>query len=63
MAWQALVQGLDALEFGEGTNELEIPLFPFFVVAALGSAAYCVVLLIQVNRAIHGVKLDDHGES
>lgn len=63
MAWQALVQGLDALEFGEGTNELEIPLFPFFVVAAFGSAAYCVVLLIQVNRAIHGVTLDDHGES
>jgi len=63
MAWQSMVQGLDALDLGEGTNELEIPLFPFFVVAALGSVAYCAVLVIQVKRAMCGQILDDHGES
>ena len=63
MAWQSMVQGLDALDLGEGTNELEIQLFPFFAVAALGSVAYCAVLMIQVKRAIRGQVLDDHGES
>jgi len=61
MAWQALVQGLDALEMGEGTNELEIPLFPFFLVVAFGSIVYCVVLIIQVIRAAKGVEIDDPG--
>ena len=63
MAWQAMQQGLDAVEMGEGTNELEIPLFPFFAVVAFGSVAYCIVLIIQVARAVRGDALDDHGES
>jgi len=63
MAWQAMKQGLDALEFGEGTNELEIPLFPFFAVVAFGSFIYCIVLIIQVARAARGDALDDPGES
>ncbi len=63
MAWQAMQQGLDAIEMGEGTNELEIPLFPFFAVVAFGSVAYCIVLIIQVARAVRGDALDDHGES
>ena len=61
MAWQAFVQGLDALEMGEGTNEVEIPLFPFFLVVAFGSIVYCVVLIIQVIRAAKGVEIDDPG--
>ena len=63
MAWQAMQQGLDAIEMGEGTNELEIPLFPFFAVVAFGSVAYCIVLIIQVARAVRGDALDDYGES
>jgi len=63
MAWQGLQQGLDAFEMGEGTNELEIPLFPFFGVVAFGSIIYCFVLIIQVCRAARGDNLDDPGES
>ena len=63
MAWQAMQQGLDAIEMGEGTNELEIPLSPFFAVVAFGSITYCIVLMIQVVRAARGVPLDDPGES
>lgn len=63
MAWQAFIQGLDALEMGEGTNEVEIPLFPFFLVVAFGSIVYCVVLIIQVVRAAKGVEIDDPGEA
>ena len=63
MAWQAMQQGFDAIEMGEGTNELEIPLSPFFIVVAFGSVTYCTVLMIQVARAARGVPLDDPGES
>ena len=59
MAWQGLQQGLDALEMGEGTNEVEIPLFPFFVVVAFGCAAYVVVLVAQALRAARGVDMND----
>lgn len=34
---------------------LKIPHMPFFMVVALGSAAYTVVLLIQAVRAARGV--------
>ena len=59
MAWQGLEQGLDALEMGEGTNEVEIPLFPFFLVVAIGCAAYAIVLIAQALRAARGADLND----
>ncbi len=63
MAWFGLQQGLDAIEMGEGTNELEIPLAPFFGILAFGCVVYCIVLLIQVSRAARGEPIDDPGES
>lgn len=63
MAWQGYQQGLDALEMGEGTNEVEIPLFPFFLVVALGCAAYTIVLIAQALRAARGVSMDDPANS
>ena len=59
MAWQGFEQGLDALEMGEGTNEVEIPLFPFFLVVAVGCASYSIVLVAQALRAARGVPMDD----
>lgn len=59
MAWQGFEQGLDALEMGEGTNEVEIPLFPFFLVVAFGCAAYAIVLIAQALRAARGLPMDD----
>ncbi len=59
MAWQGLQQGLDALEMGEGTNEVEIPLFPFFLVVAIGCGAYAIVLIAQALRAARGANLND----
>ena len=62
MAWQGLQQGFDALEMGEGTNEVEIPLFPFFIVVAIGCATYTIVLIIQALRAARGDDLNDPAE-
>lgn len=59
MAWQGFQQGLDALEMGEGTNEVEIPLFPFFLVVAFGCAVYTIVLIVQALRAARGVPMDE----
>ncbi|ETW99580.1 MAG: hypothetical protein ETSY1_14470 [Candidatus Entotheonella factor] len=55
LTWQTVRQGLDAVAYGEATNLVEIPHMPFFMVVALGSAAYTVVLLIQAVRAARGV--------
>ena len=62
MAWQGLRQGVDAFEMGEGTNEVEIPLFPFFGVVAFGCSVYAVVLVVQALRAARGAELDDRAE-
>lgn len=54
MGWRAAMEGLDAREFGEATNLVEIPLFPFFLVAAFGFAVYALVLLAQAACAMRG---------
>ena len=62
MAWQGLEQGLDAIEMGEATNEVEIPLYPFFLVVAFGCGAYAIVLIAQALRAARGAELNDPAE-
>ena len=63
MAWQGLQQGLDALEMGYGTNQVEIPTFPFFLVVAFGCSVYVIVLIAQAVRAARGVSMDDSAGS
>ena len=55
VTWQTVRQGLDAVTYGEATNLIEIPHAPFFLVVALGSAAYTIVLWVQAVRAAFGV--------
>jgi TRAP-type C4-dicarboxylate transport system permease small subunit len=54
VAFQTLQQGLDALEYGEASNLIEIPHFPFFLVVAFGSALYALVLFVQAVHAARG---------
>ncbi len=56
--WLTLRQGLDALEYGEASNLVEIPHFPFFIVIALCSAAYALVLFVQAIRAARGKTME-----
>lgn len=39
---------LDAREFGDATNMLALPIWPFYGLMALGLALTVVVLLIQI---------------
>ncbi len=55
VAWQTMRQGLDALEFGEASNLVEILHFPFFLVVAFGSAVYALVLFVQAVRVARGL--------
>ena len=38
----------DAAEFGDATNMLAIPLWPFYALIVLGAALYATMLVIQV---------------
>lgn len=55
VAWQALVQGLDALEFGDGFNLLDIPHHPFYFVIAFGSLVFALVLVVLGLRSATGL--------
>lgn len=55
VAWQSVRQGLDALEFGDGFNMLDIPHYPFFFVVAFGSGLYALVLFMLALRSACGL--------
>ena len=47
VAWQAMRQGLDALEYGDATNLVDIPHYPFMFLMSFGWLLFAGVLLIQ----------------
>lgn len=47
MSWRTAVQAINVWREGEITGDLPIPLAPFMLVAALGMAVLCSVLLVQ----------------
>ncbi len=52
--WRSIVRAMDFLGSGYETGILKIPLFPFVFIVALGCALACVLLLVQVVKAITG---------
>ena len=61
-AWRSLEEGAEALARAAHTNVLRIPQWPFFMLIALGLAAYAVVLLIQAVRPSRLPSGDGHPE-
>lgn len=56
LALRSWKQAADALEFGDATNMLSIPLWPFYGLIVLGAGLYAFVLVLQaVDRLIGGV--------
>ena len=53
-AWQNTLQGLDALEFGDGFNVLPIPHHPFYFIMAFGSLVFAAVLMVLAWRSARG---------
>ena len=52
VAWQAMRQGLDALEYGDATNLVDIPHYPFMFLMSFGWLLFAGVLLIQAAVGI-----------
>jgi TRAP-type C4-dicarboxylate transport system permease small subunit len=50
IAWGATEKMLDALEWGDATNLLRIPYWPFYAIIILSAALYAVVLLAQLVK-------------
>ncbi|AXS42303.1 TRAP transporter small permease [Breoghania sp. L-A4] len=48
LAWRTWAKLRDAAEFGDATNMLAIPLWPFYGLLALGAALYALVLALQL---------------
>jgi TRAP-type C4-dicarboxylate transport system permease small subunit len=52
VAWQAMDQGLDALEYGEASNLVEIAHHPFMFLMSFGWLLFALVLLLQAAAGI-----------
>ena len=52
IAWQTTLYAFGSAARGEASNMMRIPKAPFELVAAAGSAAFAVVLLVQAWRAL-----------
>lgn len=48
LAYRSALQAMDAQEFGDATNMLSIPIWPFYTLIVVGSFFYALVLVIQL---------------
>ncbi len=54
LVWRCMVNGLNAADYGEASNLLNIPFLPFYMSLALGFAAYVIVLIVEFAVALAG---------
>lgn len=48
VGWRLVVQSVDVREFGESSQLLQIPFFPFYWLAALGSVLFALVMALRI---------------
>jgi len=60
LAWKSSLKALDALEYEETTNMLELPVWPVYAAIALSMSLYALVLFIElVQQLTSWGKYDD----
>ncbi|KGJ06642.1 TRAP-type C4-dicarboxylate transport system, small permease component [Paracoccus halophilus] len=52
LVWRAVLKALDAREFGDASNMLQLPIWPFYAIISLGMALTVVVLLLQLVQIL-----------
>jgi TRAP-type transport system small permease protein len=52
LVWRAGLKAADALRYGDATNMLGLPLWPFYAFLAVGMALCVVVLLVELARIL-----------
>jgi TRAP-type C4-dicarboxylate transport system permease small subunit len=48
LVWRACLKALDALKYGDATNMLSLPIWPFYAILSVGMALCVLVLLGQL---------------
>ena len=52
LVWRAILKAMDAREFGDATNMLQMPIWPFYAMIAAGMALSVLVLLAQLIQIL-----------
>lgn len=52
LVWRASLKAMDAREFGDATNMLQMPIWPFYAMIAAGMALSVLVLLAQLIQIL-----------
>lgn len=52
LVWRASLKAMDAHEFGDATNMLQMPIWPFYAMIAAGMALSVLVLLAQLIQIL-----------
>lgn len=58
LVWKAWLKALDALEYEDVTNMLELPIWPAYAAIAFGMALYAVVLLLELYDQLFNREMD-----
>ncbi len=48
IAWRSIVQSIDVREFGEASQLIEVPFFPFYWLLAFGALLFAAVMALRV---------------
>lgn len=54
LVWRAGLKAVDAARFGDATNMLALPIWPFYAILSAGMALCVVVLLAQLALILKG---------
>jgi TRAP-type C4-dicarboxylate transport system permease small subunit len=54
VAWRTVLYALGSYRFGDATNMMAIPKYPFQLVTAVSAALFALVLLVEAARAARG---------
>jgi TRAP-type C4-dicarboxylate transport system permease small subunit len=52
LVWRAGLKALDALGYGDATNMLSLPIWPFYAIMAAGFALCVVVMLVRLGTIL-----------
>lgn len=52
LVWRASLKAMDAREFGDATNMLQMPIWPFYAMIAIGMALCVLVLIAQLIQIL-----------
>ncbi|MGE0746349.1 MAG: TRAP transporter small permease [Rhodospirillales bacterium] len=61
IAWRTVLHAMGSLRWGDATNMMAIPKYPFQLVTALGTGLMAVVLLAQAVQALRARPARDDG--